>query len=273
MVCAIIASVPLLVFALYSVQITRATTDDVKDTLGIARTLAGCPEIQRGLIRPPQADIISRPPGGVTKTQRPAADRGHRHARYSLFARTRTGADWPAFYRRSEPGWKERTSPLTRALAEIRVFAPVYDPASTSRSAWYWCISQKSGEDRIARGRLNAVWTILFSIFMSSMAIWGLVRVLKRILFGRRPCKSYCLNNVGDAAVAARRVLAVDIHGRVTMINSATPERCALLPSGKQTETPARPRWPACVRCQDGHRASGSEIAATDGCCCATWCR
>jgi two-component system sensor histidine kinase DcuS len=42
-------------------------------------------------------------------------------------------------------------------------------------------------EEQIARGRLNAVWTILFSIFMSSMAIWGLVRVLKRILFGLEP--------------------------------------------------------------------------------------
>lgn len=59
MVCAIIASVLLLVFALYSVQITRATRDDVKDTaLGIARTLADSPEIQRGLMQSPQADII-----------------------------------------------------------------------------------------------------------------------------------------------------------------------------------------------------------------------
>jgi two-component system sensor histidine kinase DcuS len=32
MVCAIIGSVLLVVFALYSVQITRATRDDVKDT-------------------------------------------------------------------------------------------------------------------------------------------------------------------------------------------------------------------------------------------------
>ena len=41
MVCAIIGSVLLVVFALYSVQITRATRDDVKDTaLGIARTIS-----------------------------------------------------------------------------------------------------------------------------------------------------------------------------------------------------------------------------------------
>mgnify|MGYP000594582418 FL=1 len=68
MVCAIIGSVLLLVFALYSVQITRATRDDVKDTaLGIARTLADSPEIQRGLMQAPQADIIQPIAQAVTR--------------------------------------------------------------------------------------------------------------------------------------------------------------------------------------------------------------
>ena len=68
MVCAIIASVLLVVFALYSVQITRATRDDVKDTaLGIARTLADSPEIQRGLMQSPQADIIQPIAKAVTQ--------------------------------------------------------------------------------------------------------------------------------------------------------------------------------------------------------------
>lgn len=68
MVCAITASVLLVVFALYSVQITRATRDDVKDTaLGIARTLANSPEIQRGLMQPPRADIIQPIAKAVTQ--------------------------------------------------------------------------------------------------------------------------------------------------------------------------------------------------------------
>ncbi len=68
MVCAIIGSVLLLVFALYSVQITRATRDDVKDTaLGIARTLADSPEVKRGLMQAPQADIIQPLAQAVTK--------------------------------------------------------------------------------------------------------------------------------------------------------------------------------------------------------------
>jgi two-component system sensor histidine kinase DcuS len=65
MVCAIIASVLLVVFALYSVQITRATRDDVKDTaLGIARTLADSPEIQRGLMQAPAGHYSAHRPGG-----------------------------------------------------------------------------------------------------------------------------------------------------------------------------------------------------------------
>jgi two-component system sensor histidine kinase DcuS len=68
MVCAIIGSVLLVVFALYSVQITRATRDDVKDTaLGIARTLADSPEIKRGLMQAPQADIIQPIAQAVTQ--------------------------------------------------------------------------------------------------------------------------------------------------------------------------------------------------------------
>jgi len=68
MVCAIIGSVLLVVFALYSVQITRATRDDVKDTaLGIARTLADSPDIKRGLMASPQAGIIQPIAQAVTK--------------------------------------------------------------------------------------------------------------------------------------------------------------------------------------------------------------
>ncbi|MGM9451644.1 two-component system sensor histidine kinase DcuS, partial [Klebsiella sp. K47] len=52
----------------YSVQITRATRDDVKDTaLGIARTLADSPEIKRGLMESPQAGIIQPIAQAVTK--------------------------------------------------------------------------------------------------------------------------------------------------------------------------------------------------------------
>ena len=53
------------------------------------------------------------------------------------------------------------------------------------------------------------------------MAIWGLVRVLKRILFGLEPYEISALFEQRQAMLQSLRegVLAVDIHGRVTMIN------------------------------------------------------
>lgn len=55
----------------------------------------------------------------------------------------------------------------------LRVFTPVYDSQHDQIGVVVVGISLKKVEDQIARGRLNALWTILFSIFMSSMAIWG----------------------------------------------------------------------------------------------------
>lgn len=84
---------------------------------------------------------------------------------------------------------------------------------------------------------------------MSSMAIWGLVRVLKRILFGLEPYEISALFEQRQAMLQSLRegVLAVDIHGRVTMINQ-TAREILLLPSGKQTENASAPCWPACVK-------------------------
>ena len=145
MVCAIIASVLLLVFALYSVQITRATRDDVKDTaLGIARTLANSPEIQRGLMQPPQADIIQPIARGVTKRNdlllTVVTDmRGIRysHPNEALIGLHFIGDDLnPALE------GKENVSVNRGALAEaLRVFTPCMT-ASTSRSAWWWSASR-----------------------------------------------------------------------------------------------------------------------------------
>ena len=191
MVCAIIGSVLLVVFALYSVQITRATRDDVKDTaLGIARTLADSPEIKRGLMESPQAGIIQPIAEAVTKRNdllfTVVTDlRGIRysHPNEALLGLHFIGDDLtPALE------GKENVSVNRGALAEaLRVFTPVYDDQHDQIGVVVVGISLNKVEDQIARGRLNAVWTILFSVLMSSVAIWGLVRVLKRILFGLEP--------------------------------------------------------------------------------------
>ena len=246
MVCAIIGSVLLVVFALYSVQITRATRDDVKDTaLGIARTLADSPEIQRGLMQAPQENIIQPIAQAVTKRNdllfTVVTDmRGIRysHPNEALLGLHFIGDDLtPALE------GKETVSVNRGALAEaLRVFTPVYDAQHEQIGVVVVGISLNKVEEQIARGRLNAVWTILFSIFMSSMAIWGLVRVLKRILFGHEPYEISALFEQRQAMLQSLRegVLAVDIHGRVTMINQ-TAREILLLPSGKQTENTSAP--------------------------------
>ena len=246
MVCTIIGSVLLVVFALYSVQITRATRDDVKDTaLGIARTLADSPEIQRGLMQAPQENIIQPIAQAVTKRNdllfTVVTDmRGIRysHPNEALLGLHFIGDDLtPALE------GKENVSVNRGALAEaLRVFTPVYDAQHEQIGVVVVGISLNKVEEQIARGRLNAVWTILFSIFMSSMAIWGLVRVLKRILFGLEPYEISALFEQRQAMLQSLRegVLAVDIHGRVTMINQ-TAREILLLPSGKQTENTSAP--------------------------------
>ncbi|MCC2002480.1 sensor histidine kinase [Enterobacter bugandensis] len=246
MVSAIIASVLLVVFALYSVQITRATRDDVKDTaLGIARTLADSPEIQRGLMQSSQADIIQ--PIAKAVTQRNdlllTVVTDMRGIRYSHPNEALIGLHFIGNDLEPALEGKENVSVNRGALAEaLRVFTPVYDSQHDQIGVVVVGISLKKVEDQIARGRLNALWTILFSIFMSSMAIWGLVRVLKRILFGLEPYEISALFEQRQAMLQSLRegVLAVDIHGRVTMINHAARE-ILLLPSGKQTENTSEP--------------------------------
>ncbi|HAV1816962.1 TPA: two-component system sensor histidine kinase DcuS [Enterobacter hormaechei subsp. steigerwaltii] len=246
MVCAIIGSVLLVVFALYSVQITRATRDDVKDTaLGIARTLADSTEIKRGLMESPQAGIIQPIAEAVTKRNdllfTVVTDlRGIRysHPNEALLGLHFIGDDLtPALE------GKENVSVNRGALAEaLRVFTPVYDDQHDQIGVVVVGISLNKVEDQIARGRLNAVWTILFSVLMSSVAIWGLVRVLKRILFGLEPYEISALFEQRQAMLQSLRegVMAVDMHGRVTMINH-TAREILLLTSGQHSESSSEP--------------------------------
>ncbi|SQA97179.1 Sensor histidine kinase DcuS [Cedecea neteri] len=59
MLCAVIGSVLLVVYALYFIQISNATRSGLKDTaLAVARTLADDPTIKYGLTQPHSKDII-----------------------------------------------------------------------------------------------------------------------------------------------------------------------------------------------------------------------
>ncbi|MBM3073217.1 sensor histidine kinase [Lelliottia sp. RWM.1] len=242
MVCGIIGSVLLVVFALYSVQITRATRDDVKDTaLGIARTLADSPEVKRGLMQPPQADIIQ--PIAQAVTQRNdllfAVVTDMRGIRYSHPNEALLGLHFIGDDLLPALEGKENVSVNRGVLAEaLRVFTPIYDAQHQQIGVIVVGISLNKVEEQITRGRQNALWTILFSILMSSLGIWGLVRVLKRILFGLEPYEISALFEQRQAMLQSLRegVVAVDIQGRVTMINHAA-RQMLLLPAGHQTET------------------------------------
>ncbi|MGS3629854.1 hypothetical protein ACLFKX_12160 [Enterobacter hormaechei] len=142
MVCAIIGSVLLVVFALYSVQITRATRDDVKDTaLGIARTLADSPEIKRGLMESPQAGIIQPIAEAVTKRNdllfTVVTDlRGIRysHPNEALLGLHFIGDDLtPALE------GKENVSVNRRVGGSAARLYPCMT-TSTTRSAWWWWV-------------------------------------------------------------------------------------------------------------------------------------
>jgi two-component system sensor histidine kinase DcuS len=246
MVCAIIGSVLLVVFALYSVQITRATRDDVKDTaLGIARTLADSPEVKRGLMQPPQADIIQ--PIAQSVTQRNdllfTVVTDMRGIRYSHPNEALLGLHFIGDDLTPALEGKENVSVNRGVLAEaLRVFTPIYDAQHEQIGVVVVGISLNKVEEQITRGRQNALWTILFSILMSSIGIWGLVRVLKRILFGLEPYEISALFEQRQAMLQSLRegVVAVDIHGRVTMINHAA-RQILLLPSGQATDNTGEP--------------------------------
>lgn len=238
MVCAIIGSVLLVVFALYSVQITRATRDDVKDTaLGIARTLADSPEVRRGLEGSPQSDVIQPLAQAITKRNDLlfAVVTDMRGVRYSHPNEALIGLHFIGDDLTPALEGKENVSVNRGALAEaLRVFTPVYDAQHDQIGVVVVGISLNKVEEQISRGRLNALWTVLFSILISSLGIWVVVRVLKRILFGLEPYEISALFEQRQAMLQSLRegVVAVDIHGRVTMINHAARE-ILLLPSGQ----------------------------------------
>jgi two-component system sensor histidine kinase DcuS len=153
-----------------------------------------------------------------------------------------------------------------------RLYPRLRQPARADRRGGGRYLPQKV-EEQIARGRLNAVWTILFSIFMSSMAIWGLVRVLKRILFGLEPYEISALFEQRQAMLQSLREGAGRRYSRARDDDQPDRQRNIASPSGKQTENASAPCWPACVKSQ--RRASRARIrrsAVTGVYCCATWC-
>ncbi|WP_312743055.1 sensor histidine kinase [Cedecea neteri] len=227
MLCAVIGSVLLVVYALYFIQISNATRSGLKDTaLAVARTLADDPTIKYGLTQPHSKDII---PPVATRVQ-------ERNDLLFVVVTDMNGIR----YSHPQPGnigshfigddifpaleGKENVSINHGVLAEaLRVFTPVYNEQHKQIGVVAIGISLSKVDEQISKSRWSVLWTVLFSALFGSLGTWVLVRVLKRILFGFEPYEISALFEQRQAMLQSVKegIIAVDREGRVTLINHA----------------------------------------------------
>ena len=227
MVYSVTGAILLVIFVLYFAQITRATRDGVRDTaLAVARTLADSPAVIRGLALPPDSNIIQ--PVALTVMQRnnllfavvtDMHGRRYSHPNGALLGKAFIGDDLrPALED------KENVAINHGVLGEaLRVFTPVYNAQRQQIGVVAVGISLDKVEQQIARNRWDAIWLVLFSALLGALGAWGLVRMLKRVLFGLEPYQISALLEQRQAMLQSLRegVIAVDQQGHVTIINHA----------------------------------------------------
>lgn len=241
MVCGVMGSVLLVIFALYFVQVTRATRDGVKDTaLAIARTLADSPDVKRGLQLSPENSPIQSVADAVTRRNDLlfAVVTNMQGVRYSHPNNTLLGKRFIGEDIRPALEGKENVAVNHGVLAEaLRVFTPVYNDQHQQIGVVAIGISLNKVDEQISRSRWGAIWAILFSALMGTLGTWGLVHLLKRILFGLEPYEISALFEQRQAMLQSLKegVIAVDSEGRVTMINHAA-RQILLLPAGNADE-------------------------------------
>ncbi|MFP5596280.1 sensor histidine kinase [Kluyvera sp. 142486] len=227
MVCSVIISVLLVVYAFYFVQITKATRSGVEDTaFAIARTLANSPDIKRGLSGPPDHNSIQPIASAVQQhngllyavvTNMDGVRYSHPNA--DLIGQHFIGRDLQPALK-----GKENLSINHGVLAEaMRVFTPIYNDRHQQIGVVIVGISLQKVDEQISAARRNAIWFVLFSAIVGVLGVWGLVRVLKNILFGLEPHEISSLFEQRQAMLQSIRegVIAVDAKGRVTLINQA----------------------------------------------------
>lgn len=241
MVCSVIGSVLLVTFALYFMQVTRATRDGVKDTaLAIARTLADSPDVKRGLQHSPENSPIQSVSDAITRRNDLlfAVVTNMQGVRYSHPNNTLLGKRFIGDDIKPALEGKENVSVNHGVLAEaLRVFTPVYDDNHQQIGVVAVGISLNKVDQQISRSRWGAIWTVLFSALMGTLGTWGLVHLLKRILFGLEPYEISALFEQRQAMLQSLKegVIAVDSQGRVTMINHAA-RQILLLPASSTDE-------------------------------------
>lgn len=227
MVYSVTGCILLVIFALYFAQITKATRDGVRDTaLAVARTLADSPAVIHGLSLPPQSNIIQ--PVALAVMQRNnllfAVVTDMQGIRYSHPDSTLLGKAFIGDDLRPALKDKENVAINHGVLDEaLRVFTPVYNAQRQQIGVVAVGISLQKVEQQIARNRWDAIWLVLFSALLGALGAWGLVRMLKRVLFGLEPYQISALLEQRQAMLHSLRegVIAVDRQGHVTMVNHA----------------------------------------------------
>jgi two-component system, CitB family, sensor histidine kinase DcuS len=227
MVCSVMGAVLILAYALWLGQIGNVTRNGVKDTaLAVARTLADSPEVKRGLTLSPQDNIIAPVANRV-------AERNHllfavvtdmHGIRYSHPDKTIIGQPFIGNDLHPALAGKENVSINHGVLAEaLRVFTPVYDDHHRQIGVVAVGISLSKVDAQVSRSHWGVLWSVLFSVIVGSVGIYGLVRVLKRVLLGLEPWEITSLYQQRQAMLQSLKegVMAVDAQGRVTVLNHA----------------------------------------------------
>lgn len=227
MVSAVIVAVLLAVHFFYFLQISQVTNKGVEDkALAVARTLADSPDIQRGLLLPPDSNVIQPIATAVLQSNdllfvvvTNMAGIRYSHPNKDAINHHFIGDDLqPALL------GKENVSINRGQLVQaLRVFTPVFDPQHKQIGVVVIGISLSEVADQINQSRWNILWTALFGILVGAIGTWLLVKASRRILFGLEPYEVSELFEQRQAMLYAIKegVIAVDINAQVTLINHA----------------------------------------------------
>lgn len=244
MISSVIGSVLLLVYALWFIQISDTTRDGVKDTaLAVARTFSDMPEVKQVLALPPQSGLIQPLALAITRrndllyavvTDMHGVRYSHPNAR--LIGKRFIGEDiQPAF------AGKENVAVNHGVLAPaLRVFTPVFNDRQQQIGVVVVGISLSKVDEQIAKGRWDVLLTVLFSALVCGIGTWSLVRGLKRVLLGLEPQEISTQFQQRQAMLHSLKegVVAVDVEGRVTLINPAASEILLSGPGKEIAHTP-----------------------------------
>ena len=244
MISSVIGSVLLLVYALWFIQISDTTRDGVKDTaLAVARTFSDMPEVKQALTLPAQSGLIQPLALAITRrndllyavvTDMHGVRYSHPNAR--LIGKQFIGEDiQPAF------NGKENVAVNHGVLAPaLRVFTPVFNDQQQQIGVVVVGISLSKVDEQIAKGRWDVLLTVLFSALVCGIGTWSLVRGLKRVLLGLEPQEISTQFQQRQAMLHSLKegVVAVDVEGRVTLINPAASEILLSGPGKEIAHTP-----------------------------------